>query len=212
MKYLKLFVILTISLIVCGCTKEYRLYINDNNIVEKFHMEIESDNKYSYVLDGDFYPLHNDFEHKFKKSLKEKGKNKVLDLEYKYSLKDFINANFFIQCFDDKILINVVVYYTLNLCKPIGWMCNPNYCINIITSNDVVENNASEIKGNKYIWYVENDNKDNFKLNIKIKKGTEKTFKDKYNYISYIIVGIALLGIIVAIIILIKKNKNSKKI
>ena len=212
MKYLKLFVILTISLIVCGCNKEYRLYINDNNIVEKFHMEIESDNKYSYVLDGDFYPLHNDFEHKFKKSLKEKGKNKVLDLEYKYSLKDFINANSFNQCFDDRNIINDDEYYTINLSKPNGCMFNTNYIINIITSNDVVENNANEIKGNKYIWYVENDNKDNFKLNIKIKKGTEKTFKDKYNYISYIIVGIALLGIIVAIIILIKKNKNSKKI
>ena len=149
---------------------------------------------------------------KFKKSLKEKGKNKVLDLEYKYSLKDFINANSFNQCFDDRNIINDDEYYTINLSKPNGCMFNTNYIINIITSNDVVENNASEIKGNKYIWYVENDNKDNFKLNIKIKKGTEKTFKDKYNYISYMIVGIALLGIIVAIIILIKKNKNSKKI
>ena len=208
----KLLFLILLVIITSGCTKEYNLYISDNKIVEKFHMEIDSNNKYSYVLDGDFYPLHNDFKNKFKKNLKSKDNNKILDLEYSYSYDDFINANSFNQCFDEREIINKKDYYTISLSKPNGCMFNEDYVINISTDNTVLENNASEIKGNKYIWYVENSNKDNFKLLIKIQKGTGKSINEKYNYIIFIVGGIAIISIITGIIILIRKNRNSQKI
>lgn len=211
MKYIKIFVIVILAVFLCGCTKEYKLYINDNGIVEKFHMDINSDNEYSFLLDGDFYPLHNDYNHKFKKNLKNKGNNKFLDIEYKYTFKSFINANSFNQCFDERNITNSKKYYTISLSKPNGCMFKNDYVINIITDNKVVENNANEIKGNKYVWYVENNSDSNFKLLIKVEKGTGKTTAQKYSFIAYIIIGIVIIGVLAAGIILIKKYNQNKK-
>ena len=174
MKYIKLLSLLILTIILSGCSKEYQLYISDDSIVEKFHMEIDSENKYSYILDGNFYPLHNDFNHKFNKKITKENNNRILDLEYTYSLKDFINANSFNQCFDDRNIINSNKYYSISLSKPNGCMFNESYTINIITDNKVINNDADKVKRNQYIWYVNQDNKEVFNLNIKIAKGKKR--------------------------------------
>lgn len=212
MKYFKFVIIIILAIIVCGCTKEYKLYIDDGGLTEKFHMEIDSSDEYIFLLDGDFYPLHNNFDQKFKKNLKNKGKNKVLNLEYKYSFSSFINANSFNQCFDYRNIKNEKDYYTIELSKPNGCMFNNDYTINIITDNEVVEDNANSVKGNKYIWYVDNTKKDNFKLLIKIKKGTGKTLIEKYNFIAYIIVGGFVVGILFIVLYFIKKYKKNREV
>ena len=211
MRYAKLFMSIIIIILITGCTKEYKLYINDDSIVEKFHMEVNASSDYSYVLDGDFYPLHNDFEHKFKKSLKTKGNNKVLDLEYTYSPLQFLNANSFNQCFDEKkIIMDDSDYYIISLSKPNGCMFNEDYIINIITNNKVVSNNAKKKKGNRYIWYVKNDDRENFKLEIKIAKGTGKN-NIIINSMIYIVPVIALVAILIVLLVLFKRRKSSNK-
>lgn len=214
MRYIKIFISVLLLFVITGCTKEYRLYINDDGITESFHMVADSDNPYLYVLDGDFYPLHNDFDHKFKKELKVDGVNKIIDLEYKYSFEDFVYANSFNQCFDDrKIIFKDSDYYIIKLRKPNGCMFQEDYTINIITDNEVVENNADKIKGNKYIWYVKNADKDNFKLRIKIRKSKSKNVKkDGVNsLIGYLILGFAFVGIMIIIYIAVKKIKKKNQ-
>lgn len=210
MKYIKFGIIIVITIIVCGCSKEYKLYIDDSGITEKFHMEIDSSDEYIFLLDGDFYPLHNNFDDKYKKDLKTRGNNKVLNLEYKYSFASFINANSFNQCFDYRNIKNEKEYYTIDLAKPNGCMFNTNYTINIITDNEVVENNANSVKGNKYIWYVDNAKSASFKLLIKIKKGTSKTIIEKYSFIAYIVVGSFAIGILLLVLFFIKKYRQNK--
>ncbi len=212
MSYIRVLFIAFFVLIVSGCTKEYKLYISDNKFVEKFHMEINESNDYSYVLDGDFYPLHNDFEHKFKKSLKESNGDKILDLEYSYTPDDFVNANSFNQCFDDREVITKDDFYIIKLSKPNGCMFNENYTINIITDNKVVENNADKVKRNQYTWYVNNNDRDSFNLIIKIEKGTAKTVEEKYSAIIYIVLGLVLFIVLGAVCLFVKRRRNSNKV
>ena len=131
MRHIKIIILSLLVIFISGCSKEYELYISDNQVIEKFHMEIESDNKYSNLLDGDFYPLHNDFDHKYEKKLKNKGNSKVLDLKYVYSSKDFVYANSFNQCFDQRQVLNDKNYYTIELAKPNSCMFNAEYTINV---------------------------------------------------------------------------------
>lgn len=212
MRYIKFLFITLIVLIVSGCTKEYKLYISDNKFVEKFHMEINETNDYSYVLDGDFYPLHNDFEHKFQKSLKAKKGNKILDLEYSYTPDEFVNANSFNQCFDEREVLNKDEFYTIKLSKPNGCMFNENYSINIITNNKVIENNADKVNRNQYTWYVNNNDRDSFNLVIKVEKGTAKTVVEKYSIVIYIAIGLILFIIFIVGSIFVKKAKKNNKV
>ena len=212
MKFIKLILCCLCIFIITGCTKEYKLYIGDNKIVETFHMVIEDDNKYSYSPDGDFYPLHNDFNHKYKKKLKkEKGKS-ILDLEYKYSLDDFVNANSLNQCFDEKQIINNLSYYEIKLGKPNGCMFQEDYVINIITRNEVVDNNADIIKGNRYTWHVDNKENSDFKLVFKIKKGTAKTIFEENKI--YIFIGLTLFAtlVIITLIFIIRRIRKNQKV
>lgn len=212
MKYIKVFIIIFVILIITGCSKEYSLYINDNKFVEKFYLEVDKNNDYSYILDGDFYPIHNDFVNKFKKRLEVKDDNKILNLEYTYTPSDFVNANSFNQCFDDReVIVNDEKYYIIRLSKPNGCMFNEDYTINIITNNVVSYNNADKIDGNKYIWYVKNSDKNNFRLEIKVEKGTNKSSKLFNKMVIYGFILFLTISVFVAIYIFIKRSKRSNK-
>ena len=211
MKLIKLLLCCLVIFIITGCTKEYKLYLSDNKIVEKFHMVLENNNKYSYSPKGDFYPLHNDFNHKYKKKLKTENGNSILDLEYTYSLSDFINANSFNQCFDEREIKNTSSDYEIRLGKPNGCMFNEDYTINIITDNKVLDNNAEIVKGNQYIWHVNNKKGDNFTLHIKIRKGNSKYTSKKYSFFAYVFLVSFVVILLMLVIIFIRRKKINNR-
>ena len=213
MKYIKIFIILIIFICITGCRKKYELYIDDNAVTEKFHLELNSDNKYAYILDGDFYPLHNDFDHTFQKKLDTKGNKKILDINYTYTYADFANANSFNQCFDEReISFKDDNYFSIKLSKPNGCMFGEDYTINIITDKKVLSNNADKVNGNRYIWYVKNKNKDKFRLDIKIEKNELIDSKKNNSFIGYIVLGLLLLASIFAIYFTLKIRKKNSNI
>ena len=88
-----------------------------------------------------------------------------------------------------------------------------NFDINIITNNKVISNNADEVNNNKYTWHLSEDNKDNFKLKIKIAKGVySDNGLTNSKVISYVILGLIGIAIIIFIGVTIKYVKNKNKI
>lgn len=211
-KYIKLIFVFVIIIFIAGCKKEYNLYVYDNKIVEKFHMEIESENKYTKLYSGNINPLHGNFTDIYKKNLEKKGKKDILDLEYTYTPELFANANSINQCFDErKVTYSSDNYFEIILGKPNGCMFKENYTINIITDNVVVSNNADKVTGNKYSWNVKNDGKSNFNLKIKIKKGDLKRKKNNSNIVIYIVVGIIIISFSAVIYFTYKRRKKNNE-
>ena len=213
MRGIKTLIIVFIVFIITGCRNEYNIYIHDNKVVEKFHMEIESNSKYKKFYDGDFYPLHGNFTNTYQKELKEDGNKDILDLKYVYSYADFANANYLHQCFNyANIDYKDDSFFSIKLKKPNVCMLQTNYTINIITYNKVVYNNADKVKGNKYIWYVNNNEKDKFDLEIRVEKGTEPTVVERNMYIVYIVIAIVVVAISVIAFITYRRRKVNNKI
>ena len=75
--------------------------------------------------------------------------------------------------------------------------------INIKTKNKVIEHNADKVSGNVYTWYINEGNKDNINIEIKV---------SKTNIVSTIVIygALALIAIIVMFLIIKFYQKNKK--
>ena len=197
-----------------GCSKEYNLTITDDKFIEELKVTLIDNEDNKKMIDNNFYPLHASTEEIYIKKINIREGYLQLDLKYEYSKEEFENANSVNQCFKEKkILLNDDDYYYLELKKMNDCVTDFNFDINIITNNQVVSNNADKVNKNKYTWHVSEDNKDNFKLKIKIAKGVyNNTILTKEKIIAYVVLGIIGIGIIVFIPITVKRMKNKNKI
>lgn len=212
MKYMKIFIGLFIIFFISGCSINYTLEISDNYFTENISVTIDDSDVNNVKILKNYNPVHYNDDIVYEKNVKKRNGKTTVNLRYRYTLEQFQSANSVNQGFYNRSIKEVDDIIYINLTDFEGFAAEVDFDIRIKTDNEVLKNNADSVKGNTYIWHVDKNNKKNLSIEMQIKKGTKKTFKDKYNYISYIIVGIALLSVIVAIIILIKKNKNSKKI
>ena len=89
-------------------------------------------------------------------------------------------------------------------------MSDYNLDINITTNNKVLDNNADEIKDNKYIWHLTDDNKSTFKLEMKIDKNNYSKSSNKSLFYTVVLVVVTVVIIILAIYLIIKRNKSNK--
>ena len=77
--------------------------------------------------------------------------------------------------------------------------------INIKTKLKVLNSDADKVKGDTYTWYINQENKDNKPINIKI------SLAKSVNYTFLVILsGIIMVSLIVFIYIFIKGKQNNK--
>ena len=211
MKKIKLIILLLIIMIASGCTKEYNLIIDNDKIIEEFNITLDNNEENKQRLELDYFPLHADDTTKYEKKIEKVDNLLNAHFSYTYNPKEFVNANSINECFETKeILVDNQDYYYFKLENMKECMSDYNLDINITTNNKVLDNNADEIKDNKYIWHLTDDNKSTFKLEMKIDKNNYSKSSNKSLFYTVVLVVVTVVIIILAIYLIIKRNKSNK--
>lgn len=214
---IKKYIIIFLILLCCGCRTKYELDFNDTTINEnltiKYDRSEQTDEQLNEYYKNTYFAIGREKYYNFEN---KSTKNEViLNFNYKYDISDFKLSNIANSCFTNfKFVADEEKYYFLTT--------GPYKCLNyeyinldvldivISTNHNVLENNADEIKDNKYIWHVSQENN-----NISIKFVTDKRKKEINKSISYktiILSSVILSGILLIIgsFIFIKHKKVNK--
>lgn len=218
---MKLRRILMISLLVLltGCSSEYNLKISNNNFKENISNSIpkniiptitqeeldagvEFDDQITPFIEQDTASLitNNKF---YKKKVVENNDYFKIYMSYNYNEEEFKKASSINNCFQYPELDFSKNYY-INLQGSFYCLYSDSIDIKIETKNDVYYNNADEIQGNLYIWHIDESNRDYVDIKIEVDKGTPmKT-------IIIIIVSLLLVTLVTFVIYKIYKNKKEE--
>ena len=214
MKFLKYFIIIMILTILTGCSIDYNLYVTDNYIDENINISADDNSENINDANKKYNPLHYSDDIEYNQTVKRKNGKIIVNLQYRYKLEEFKNANSFNQGFYNRNVSLEDNIININLSDFSGFAPTVDFDIKVKTKNEVIESNADIVKGNTYIWHVDGKNKDKLKIDIKIKRGTAKneSIFEQYSVLLYIIGAIILFVVIFSIRLFVKKRKESNKI
>ena len=214
MKFFKYLIIVMILIILTGCSIDYNLYVTDNYIDENININAEDNSENINDANKKYNPLHYSDDIEYNQTVKRKNGKIIVNLQYRYKLEEFKNANSFNQGFYNRNVSLEDDIININLSDFSGFAPTVDFDIRIKTKNEVIESNADIVKGNTYIWHVDGKHKDKLKIDIKIKRGTAKneSIFAQYSVVLYIIGAIILFVVIFSIRLFVKKRKESNKI
>ena len=214
MKFFKYFIIIMILTILTGCSIDYNLYVTDNYIDENININADDNSENINDANKKYNPLHYSDDIEYNQTVKRKNGKIIVNLQYRYKLEEFKNANSFNQGFHNRNVSLEDDIININLSDFSGFAPTVDFDIRIKTKNEVIESNADIVKGNTYIWHVDGKHKDKLKIDIKIKRGTAKneSIFAQYSVVLYIIGAIILFVVIFSIRLFVKKRKESNKI
>lgn len=204
-------ILFILLLLLCGCHANYNVTIDEDNISEEIDVSMENNDTYMIFAKNDAYPLHSNFEKKYEKNVTYDDNMINMNVKYNYTPLEFVNANSFNQCFNDKTVeVDNEDYYYFRLTDMNRCFLVADFDVNIKTNNKVLYNNADSVKGNTYTWHVNEENMKNVLIEIKIDK---KHVDDSGSMIfAYIIFGVIFVGIIFLIRSFMKKNSSRNDI
>lgn len=215
----KIFLIL-LPLLLTGCTINYDLVINENNIsetitgsVEKSEYEIKdtdtSLNDFYVLINEDVNPVitENDL---YKKNIINTDNG--IDYKYTYNYKNNYDKSRIINtCFENHIIDETEDYYNIKLSGQFYCLYSDKIYINVTSNYVVLENNADKVDGNKYKWTI--DNSDNVNIALTISKSVRYEEPVKAKAIStFQIIGLIIFIVLTIITYFLYKKKNSGKI
>lgn len=210
-KYLLIIMILGLT----GCSINYNIELEDNKYKETITSEFNYknlDDEASLSLDGldehGIYAFKSNQTIMHNKNIEYK-KNKVyIDMNYDYTINDFKDAYLPNTCFDSYIYLNEEDYYYIELKGKFGCMYADKVNISLTTDNMVIDTNGKN-KNNKYSWTIEEKNKNDVNIYIKI----SKISKNENNNVLHgfkIAAGIILIILVIAAVLVYKIIKNKK--
>lgn len=208
MKIAKLTLISILLFLVTGCSVEYQLTFNDNQLTEKIRIDASES---SLTVDEMKQMLEEQLPENELQSYQTKvNKNKKIELTNKYSTKTYKNSLILSQCYTAYNFIESDQYYDLTTsqtftCNPFDYMIIDELTVEIKTNHKVLSSNADEVKGNTYIWKLTQKNKEDKSIQIRFSK---EKIESK---IGLIILGIAvMIAIIILITFMIQRKSNNK--
>lgn len=215
----KIFLIL-LPLLLTGCTINYDLVINENNIsetitgsVEKSEYEIKdtdtSLNDFYVLINEDVNPVitENDL---YKKNIINTDNG--IDYKYTYTYKkNYDKSRIINTCFENHIIDETEDYYNIKLSGQFYCLYSDKIDINVTSNYVVLENNADKVDGNKYKWTI--DNYDNVNIALTISKSVKYEEPVKAKVMStFQIIGLIIFVVLTIITYFLYKKKNSGKI
>jgi hypothetical protein len=219
----KIMLVIVFLILLTGCSNEYNLKIDKDNINEKItiiidkskifdeslspDMDIYSTDSINYLLNEDIHAILNNRNEKYVKKVDEKGNFINVTLEYTYKAESYLRAQILNNCFEKIDVKESSKDIYIHLSGKFSCLGNNNDLDFVIDSNNrVLSQNADTKKFNKYIWNINNSNKDNVDIEIKLSK--------KSIYAHYLSIGIlsviGLIVIIIGIVIYTKVRKRSR--
>lgn len=212
----KLIILLSISLLLCGCEVNYNLDFTDDTLTEDITVSLDksrySIENFEELKNYNFFAINdilNPLE--YEKEFKEESHNYIGNYKYKYFIFNYNSSNILSTCYDVHSFINDENQYILTTsnvfkCMPFEYMDVDKITITLTTNHKVIDNNADKISGDKYIWEITNENKENKPIKIIFDK--EKEDKNDINYIIVLLVIFGTTGIIAFILWRIYKKND----
>ena len=204
---MKKYFILIILLCLTGCTCDYEIRIDGDDIHESMksniyeddyedvYPDIESDDLVRYLVESDIYPLINSYSEIYEKSINNVDNYQELNMYYKYNKNDFKDYSYVLNnCFENKVVSfdnkKIYVHLTGN------FYCLYNDEVNITIKSDKHFNKANGLKvEDGYKWTIDENNHQNIDIEIEISSISNT------RYIVYIVTAI-VLSVIFGLIIL----------
>ena len=221
MKKIKFVFLILCLLFLSGCVSKYELEINGNKFNESIttfiydgdrekdlHDEGEFGGRIAALVDENVsnYPFFHNFDYAYKKKVEVIENYEKVNLKYQYSDIEFQESNAVKLCFQNYNFDIGEDNYNFDLNGYFYCLYNNDSLEIVVKTNNKVNNsNAHEIKGNKYIWRIDQNNFENVDIKINVSKENEmlKTF----SIISFIVI-ITIITFVIFYIVKRRKKMN----
>lgn len=221
---MKKLIFILLIIILTGCDVKYELEFKDDQLIENINIKLSSSEE-KKIDDLKQYKAYAIFDNEYQQLYNVSYNNLFnfsADYKYTYNYDSFRHAAYINNCFDGFSFVNQDNNYILMTSK--GFNCMmveynkvDDVEIVITTNHIVIESNADEIKGKKYVWNIDDENALDKEIYIKFGPVEEKNFLGKIiDFVSDNIVAIVLISVLVltvtigSIIIVIIGKKNNE--
>ena len=214
----KKILILIPLLLLTGCTINYNLEINGDDLnetitgnVTKDEYEVkETDNGENIIytlLNYDQNALF-DEESVYLRTQEDKGKTINYKFSYKYNY-NFDRSTIINNCFEYHMVEETEDYYYIKLSGKFYCMYAKKIDIKVTSHNAVLENNARKVDGNTYTWTIKDS--DNVDILLNVSKKLTNTENKKAKMIStFQIIGAVVLVVLCIVTFILYKKKNNE--
>lgn len=160
----KIIILLALSIILTGCSMDYTLDFDDEDIKEKIVIEFDEE-IYEMVKDADndgFYnekdlveqeiPALNNYKGHYQKNVENINEKIIVTLNYIYSYKNFANSYLINKCFENTTFVNEEDSYSFSLSGNFACFDGEIVTLKVSSKNKVLSNNADYYKNGYYVW------------------------------------------------------------
>ena len=187
----RILVLIIVILLTTGCTCEYNLTIDRNTYNEEIKIISETtdelnnfNNKWEIPIDKDEYELLKGLDETSSPEgniYKYNLKNNELTFNYDFSQSNISNSTAAYSCFN-KVTVtdynDTTIISTSNKVDCFDkYPTLTNIKVTINVDREVINNNADDINGKKYIWNITRDNKNNKSINLVLNNKDNTTDK-----------------------------------
>lgn len=225
-EYMKRILLLFLVFLLTGCSAEYNLEINEDNIVENVTVDFkkaETDRSAlePYLTNNHYVYPGSDLDAIYKVSLNEDNSNYFLSYDYVHDYSHFTQSMFLSKCYENVFLssddkqINLATSDTFRCINMLEDNFQvDNVKISIKTNMKVIDNNADSVSGKVYNWFIDISNYYEKPIKLTIQKAVkaENVIKENDSFLTLIFVIVFILLVIFIFFILVKfktkKNNN----
>lgn len=201
----KIFTLVTL-LLITGCSCNYELSIQNNNVYETLKINGVTT---EIPVDADLVNLSSS---KYKKEIKDN----IVTYTNNYSLDGYKRStlltcydSYSVQSSDDRYVIRTGKKFK---CYPYQYndfdeLIFDNLEIKIKTNHKVINHNADKVEENTYYWHINEDNIDNADIYFEIEKQVNNPI---ILGIAVFLIAVLIVGVVVYFIVKSKSEKNNK--
>lgn len=217
----KLFFLVSL-IFLSGCTINYNLNIDKDNLIEDISGTVTDDeiipevegksdvNPKYYYLYLDDSALISDNNEKYIKNITDIENGKKFNFNYTYK-NNYDKSKIINSCFEKHMVNETDTYYSIELKGEFYCLYSDRIDVNVISNYVVLENNAKEVNGNKYSWVIDNSNNVNISLTISKEVKYEEPSKTKF-ISTFQLIGLIIFVVLTGITYFLYRKKNSGKV
>ena len=213
----KIILLLFSALLLTGCKATYELNIYGEDFYETIFFTvptatIKDDENINYLLNNNIAAVVQEFDGDtaYHVSYETKGKNTEFKLTHQYNKDSIASSKILNNCFENSNSYFDEDTYYIEVSGAFSCL-DPASTVEIkITTNlQLTSQNATKIKGNTYIWEINEQNVKDTNIKFSLKNEIV-TIKEQNILVSILKVGIILVIIIILIIFIRKFRKNKE--
>ena len=223
---MKKLILILLIIILTGCDVKYELEFKDDQLIENINLKLSSSEE-NKINDLKQYKAYAIFDNEYQQLYNVDYNNNLFSFsanyEYTYNYDSFRHATYIDTCFDAFSFTVQDDNYTLTTSK--GFNCMmldynkvDNMEIAITTNHVVIESNADEVKGKRYIWNVDDENASEKEIYIKFGPVEERNFLERIidfmsdNIVAVVIISVLVLAVVIGSIIIVVISKKNNEI